>query len=67
MMSLKAMEYVVPFVGSPRRLSKPKPIFRFGVLQLRVDRVEILHPREIASEVFYFHILQVSVRALFVL
>jgi hypothetical protein len=56
MMSLKAM-----------RLSKPKTIFRFGVLQLRVGRVEILHPRVIASEVYYFNILQVSVRALFIL
>jgi hypothetical protein len=41
-------------------------IFRFGVLQLRVGRVEILHPRVIASEVHNFNILQNSVRALFI-
>jgi hypothetical protein len=56
MMLLKAM-----------RLSKPKTIFRFGVLQLRVGRVEILHLKVIASKVYYFNILQVNVRALFIL
>jgi hypothetical protein len=40
-------------------------IFRFGVLQLRVDRVERLHLQVIAFEVYYFNILQDNVHALF--
>jgi len=39
------------------RLLKPKTIFRFGVLQLRVGRIKILHPKVIAFEVYYFNIL----------
>jgi hypothetical protein len=51
-------------------LEGAETIFRFGVLQLRVeqqrvDRVEILHPRVIAFELYYFNILQDSVRALY--
>ena len=49
------------------RLSKPKTIFKFGVLQLQVSQVKILHPKVIASKVYYFNILQVSVCALFIL
>jgi hypothetical protein len=58
-------------------LEGAETIFRFGVLQLRVellrveqlrvDRVKILHPRVIASELHYFNMLQDSVRALFIL
>jgi hypothetical protein len=46
---------------------RAEPIFRFGVLQLRVDRVEILHLKVIASEVYDFNILQDNAHALFIL
>jgi hypothetical protein len=54
-----------PLRKSFRRFAET--IFRFGVLQLRVDGVEIVHLRVIASEVYYFNILQDNVRALFIL
>jgi len=46
---------------------KAATIFRSGVLQLRVDQVDILHYRVIGPEVHYFNILQDSIRALFIL
>jgi hypothetical protein len=45
----------------------PITIFRFGVLQLRVDRVERQHLKVIAFEVYSLNILQDNVRALFML
>jgi hypothetical protein len=46
---------------------RAETIFRFGVLQPRVDRVERLHLKVIVFEVYYFNILQNNVRALFIL
>jgi len=45
----------------------PETIFRFGVLQLRLHRFEILHFEVVASKVGYLNILQDRVCALFIL
>ena len=45
----------------------PEIIFRFGVLQLRLHRIEGMHLEVVASEVGYLNILQGRVCALFIL